>query len=155
MSFDRPERPGPLSGPGDEDAEVFARFAELVSRSAGREDVPAEPAALQRDWSASLQFIRDVGEKLRETQRRSELMTRNAVEIARKAVAAMNEARERATLAEADAAAAMARARAAEDELLALRREHPPQEPLLAGVDQWLHQAHLQLQMAREGRSER
>lgn len=155
MNLDQPGRPGHAKPPGEEDVAVFARFAEIVSRSSDRQELPAEPPTLERDWSASLQFIRDVGEKLRETQRRSELMTRNAVEIARKAVAAMNEARERATLAEAEAAAALARAKSAEDELQALKREREPAEPLLAGVDQWLRQAHLELRMAREGRSER
>ncbi|TAJ27267.1 hypothetical protein [Bosea sp. (in: a-proteobacteria)] len=110
---------------------------------------------MQPNWSASLDLIRDVGHRLRETQRRSDQMMRNALEIAQKAVTAMHEAEERAQLAEAEAASASARAQAAESELEAMmRRQREPGEPLITEVDQWLRQAHRQLQQARDARTD-
>lgn len=155
MSVDRPDSSAAPPSLAREDADVFARFAKLVARPTDQADHSAESPLLERNWLASLDLIRDVGQRLRETQRRSEQMTRNALEIAQKAVAAMHEAQERAQVAEAEAASASARAQAAEDELVAMtQRRHEPREPLIAEVDQWLAQAHRQLQQAREARTE-
>lgn len=140
---------GPFS-PKHGDVELFARFAELIAKSKEKPPLLSEPEEPVQDCSSSLQFIRETGEKLREAQRRSERLASNAYEIARKAVASMQEAQDRAILAEADAAAARARAEAAEEELQALKREIERDDPVASGVDQWLREAHLQLRLARE-----
>ena len=155
MSLDRPESSATFPLLGREEADIFARFAKLVARSADPTGPSSEPPPLQPNWSASLDLIRDVGHRLRETQRRSDQMMRNALEIAQKAVTAMHEAEERAQLAEAEAASASARAQAAESELEAMmRRQREPGEPLITEVDQWLRQAHRQLQQARDAQTD-
>ncbi len=155
MNFEDYEAADKEGGPNSEDVELFARFAELVSNASHPPPPAAEHArAVTQKWESSLKFIKDVGERLRDSQRRSEQVTSDAYEVARKAIFAMQEERERANHAEMAAADAMARAKAAESEVQALRRQLEQRDAPPSEIDHWLREAHARLQLVRRDATE-
>ncbi|RYE33887.1 MAG: hypothetical protein EOP23_06765 [Hyphomicrobiales bacterium] len=142
-------------GPHSGDVALFARFAELVSNASHPPSPTGDQArVVTQKWESSLRFIKDVGERLRESQRRSEQVTSDAYEIARKAILAMQEERERANHAETAAADAMARANAAESEVQALRRQLEQGDAPPSEIDHWLREAHARLLLVRRDATE-
>jgi len=92
---------------------------------------------------------------VRESQNRANVIASEARQVARNAIVAMWEAEERALRAESEAAAAVARAEDAEEQLRQLKSQMKPvSQPAGGGVDRWLNEAYQQLRLASEKRSD-